>query len=147
MKTRSRSTLFLIEQLIVIAVFAICAAACARILTAAYFDARDASDLSNAILVAENGAEIYKAVGGDLGLTAQLMGGITGSIDGAQAVIIHFDKNWIACGEQGASYRLLLVSETGPNAGLLMGRLSVETSSGEEIIAFPIAARYRGVSG
>jgi len=44
MVRRSRSTLFLMEQLIVIAVFAICAAACVKILTTSYFMAKQTRD-------------------------------------------------------------------------------------------------------
>jgi len=143
MSMRSRSTLFLIEQLIVIAVFAICAATCARILTTAYFNARDSKDLSNAILAAENGAEVFKATGGVPGRVAQMLGGVTAMVDGAPAAIIYYDKQWTVCGEDDAFYRLLLVVG-GPESGLpqlLSGDLTVEKLTGEEILAFPVMVR------
>ena len=74
MNTRSKSTLFLIEQLIVIAVFAISAAACITILTSAYFTSVESRDIKNAILVAENVAETFKATNGSPESIAGLLG-------------------------------------------------------------------------
>ena len=140
MSNRSRSTLFLIEQLIVIAVFAISAAACTGILTSAYFTAMDSRDTSRAILAAENGAESYKATGGDLGETAQMLGGVSGSVDGSTAAIVYFDKQWQVCRQENAHFRMLVVGVTkGP--ALLSGELSVEKLTGEILIAFPVAVR------
>ena len=61
MKWRSRSTLFLMEQLIAIAVFAICAAVCVKILFVAHQKTVDAVDTRYALIIAENAAEIFKA--------------------------------------------------------------------------------------
>jgi hypothetical protein len=138
---RSRSTLFLIEQLIVIAVFAICAAACARILTSAYFSARDARDLSNAILAAESSAEIFKASAGDFGKVAEIMGGLSGIVDGSVAAVIYFDSQWLVCGVDEAYYMLLLIDGAG-SAPLLTGELTVENlQTGEEILALTVITR------
>jgi len=143
MNNRSRSTLFLIEQLIVIAVFALCAAACARILTAAYFSARDSRDLSNALNAAENGAEAYKATGGDVSKVAEVLGGIIDKTGGADAAIVYYDSAWTVCGEGSAKYRLLLKNggALDDSAYLSAGELSVEKLTGEEIVAFTVAAR------
>ena len=105
MNTRSRATLFLIEQLIVIAVFAICAAACVKILTSAYFTANESRDTSNAILIAENGAEVFKAVSGDLGRTAEILGGVPANVDGSDAAVVYYDNHWRNCGEENAVFR------------------------------------------
>jgi len=145
MKTRSRATLFLIEQLIVIAVFALSAAACARILTAAYFDASSARDLSYAILAAENGADSFKATSGNLGNVASILGGATGNVNGAPAVIVHYDKNWQVTRESDAIYRLLLSELPDAESDLLThGELSVVKLSGnntEVILTFPVIAQ------
>ena len=141
---RSRSTLFLMEQLIVIATFAVCAAACIKILAASYFMATETRDTSNAIHAAESSAECYKAVSGDIGKTAQIMGGITVNIDGAAAAIVYYDKDWRVCGEQDAVYVLQIVdgSLAGAPTGLASGSLSVvKKLDGGEILAFPVAAR------
>ena len=136
---RSRSTLFLMEQLIVIATFAVCAAACIKILTASYFMATATRDTSNAIRIAESSAECYKAVSGDIAKTAQIMGGTTAGIRGSETAVVYFDGHWQVCGEEEAAYTLKIVSER--RAGLAAGTLSVERSDGGEILAFPVAAR------
>ena len=139
MNRRSGSTLFLMEQLIVVATFAICAAACIKILTASYIMAADASDISNAIRAAETGAECYKAVSGDIGEMARILGGGAVVIDGASAAVIYYDKDWTACEEQDAYYMLRLISGKPGPAALLSGELSVEKLTGEEILAFSVA--------
>ncbi|MCL1843269.1 MAG: hypothetical protein FWF79_05610 [Defluviitaleaceae bacterium] len=63
MKERSGFALFLTEQLIVIAVFAICAAVCVKILSVAHTKTVDAVDTRLALVIAENAAEHFKATG------------------------------------------------------------------------------------
>ena len=146
MNVRSRSTLFLIEQLIVIAIFALCAAACAKILTAAYFSAADSRDLSNALHIAESGAESFKATGGDTGKVAEILGGVSGSVDGADAAIVYYNDRWLACGEDSACYRLRLIKGAPDTGGgrPVYGELSIEKLTGEPIIALTVAAGDRG---
>jgi hypothetical protein len=61
---KSKSGPFLIELLTVITVFAVCAAICVRLFTAAHLTARDSQDLSRAVNLARNAAEEFKATGG-----------------------------------------------------------------------------------
>ena len=68
---RSKSTLFLMEQLVVIAVFAICAAVCVYILARSYLMTVEAVDSRHALLIAENAAEMYKAFDGDVAQVLQ----------------------------------------------------------------------------
>ena len=143
MNRRSRSTLFLMEQLIVVATFAICAAACVKILTASYFMATGARDIGNAVRAAETGAECFKAVSGDIAKTAEILGGSSVSIGGSTAAVVYYDTDWRTCGESEAQYILRLVSggAAGGPVAPQQGELSVGTMDGEEILAFAIAAR------
>jgi len=140
--SHSRSTLFLIEQLIVIAVFALCAAACVKILTSAYFMAGDSRDASNAGIVAESCAESFKAAGGDMAKVAGLLGGSAYQADGAPAVTVYYDKQWKVCGEDLAYYslRMIKANPDGQSALLTTGDLSVEKMTGEVILAFSVTA-------
>jgi len=143
MNKRSRSTLFLIEQLIVIAVFAICSAACARILTSAYLTAKESKDLSNAILIAENAAESYKAVAGDIGKVVELLGGTADKSGNGVTAIIYYNKHWQVCEKEEADYSLHLINK-GPETRsptLLSGEIRVEKLTGQELTTFSIAAR------
>ena len=131
------------EQLIVVATFALCAAACIKILTASYFMATVTRDTNNAIRAAESSAECYKAVSGDLGKTAEIMGGTNVMVGGSAAAVVYYDKDWALCGEQDAAYVLKIVSGSaaGATSGLAAGDLTVEKLTGEIILTFPVAAR------
>ena len=149
MTQRSKSTLFLIEQLIVIAVFAICAAACISILTASYFYATDSQSAGNAILKAETAAELYKATGGDVYMIAGFLGGIVesgvNSHPGTVYASVYYNNAWQISNEATASY-VLRISSTGTlyaSLGIRLesGSITVEKITGEQLVAFPLAAR------
>ena len=148
MNQRSRSTLFLMEQLIVVATFALCAAACIKILTASYFMAIETRNTNNAIRAAESSAECYKAVSGDIGKTAEMMGGAKETVGASGAAVVYYDKDWNACAEKDAAFLLRIVdgSPAGRTSGLAVGSLSVEKITGEEILAFSLAAGAGGVT-
>ncbi|MBP3335693.1 MAG: hypothetical protein J6L61_06105 [Ruminiclostridium sp.] len=61
MKRRSRNGAFLVELLIVIAVFAVCAAACVRVVGIAASEMRYAERLSDAQIKTADIAECYKS--------------------------------------------------------------------------------------
>jgi len=146
MTHRSKSTLFLIEQLIVIAVFAICAVACISILTAAYFNATDSKAASHAILRAEGAAEVFKAAGDDFDTLIRILGGV-GEIDnnGKHVMSIYYNSSWqILDSEANASYELRVVYDSisyGNDLVLLAGDLTVEKTTGEELVSFPLIRR------
>ena len=145
MTQRSKSTLFLIEQLVVIAVFAICAVACISILTAAYFNAHDACATGSAILVAESGAEVFKATGGDYFEVAYLLRG-TADMGGPGSVVVtvYYDDAWQVCVEADADFVLNLAVNAPLNMDsfdFVTGILTVDRITGEQLVAFPLAAR------
>ena len=89
---RSKSTLFLMEQIAVITIFAVCAAVCVKILAVSHIMTVGAAETKNALLAAESAAEVHKAAGGDIYITAALLGG-TVSADGTTAIVF-YDRNW-----------------------------------------------------
>ena len=142
MNARSKSTLFLIEQLIVVTVFAICAAACVRILAASYFIATESRDLGNAIHAAEGGAESFKAVGGDFGKAAHILGGTAFSDGGVDVAVVYYDKHWQVSAEAEACYSMSIRAGAPEPASPLLssGELSVDKVTGERLIGFDVAA-------
>ena len=148
MNQRSKSTLFLMEQLVVIAVFAICASACVRILSSAYLNARNSNDVNNAIKIAESGAECFKAVAGDIAKTAEILVGEAAKADGgigkegiSAEATVYYDKHWQVCGKDGAYYVFCLTNgNLEPSSPLLVsGEILVKRISGESLIAFNTA--------
>lgn len=138
MNGRSRSSLFLIEQLIVIAVFAVCAAACVSIFVDAFLTAEGTDDINHALIAAKSGAECYKAYG-NLEETAEILEGVY-SPDATYAVV-YYDGDWRVCGETEAVYTMRFESaDAGGLTAPLLCELSVEKITGEEIISFTVAA-------
>jgi len=137
MTGRSRAALSLIEKLIVIVVFALCASACAGIFVESYIMSGDARDLNHALVAAKNGAERYKAYG-DPHETAESLGG---SVSGAAGdpIVVYYDEGWRVSGEDGASYVMRLRRIDGEP--LFIRELSVGKVTGEEILSFTVAAR------
>ena len=145
----------MIEQLIVIAVFAICAAACISILTNAYFNARDSRDISNALFAGESVADSFKAYSGDFQRAAEIAGGKLESVNGSEAVVVFFDRHWNASVEGEAVYVLRLAAVqlgsgllegSQPNPRLLEAHLTVSRVDGNQLVSFPVVSRL-GLSG
>jgi len=138
MTGRSRAALFLIEKLIVIAVFALCAAACASIFVEAYITANAAKDMNQALVVAKNGAELFKAYG-DPYETAGLLGGEYWILDKDEAIVVFYDKNWRITPEHDAEYVMSLRLIDGEPE--YIRKLTVESVARDEILSFTVAAR------
>ena len=147
MNGRSRSTLFLMEQLIVIAIFALCASVCVKIFIGSFLMAGDTRDMRQALVAAKGGAECYKAYG-DLEKTAALLsGGRYSSSPAADAYYVYYDEDWQVCGETEAAYALRLkvlrfksFTEDEEAPLPLLCELSVEKITGEEIVGFTVSA-------
>ena len=71
----NKTGLVLIEQLVMLLVFALCAAVILSVFTAAYGINRQAEDLDTAVHLAQMGAEALKASVGNLESTARMLGG------------------------------------------------------------------------
>ena len=109
MNHRSKSALFLIEQVVVIAVFAICAAVCVFIMAFAFQITDTAVNSRNALLAAENAAESFKAFNGDVNLTAEFLG--AGSNN--NQIIVYYNEDWqvLTYGEAAFVMEILISEE------------------------------------
>lgn len=61
MKYSGKSSLFLMELMIALLIFAVCACVCAAIIAKAGADITDSRDMSNALIMAQNQAELIKS--------------------------------------------------------------------------------------
>jgi hypothetical protein len=139
MNSKSRSALFLMEQLIVIFVFSVCAAVCISIFVESYLIAKRSVEVNHAIRVAGNGAESFKAAGGDTRLTAQLLRSVNGQTGGD--LIIYYDYQWNPSPEDQAAY-ILRISETGsPASSLVLADVVVSRMDGDMLFSLSVAAR------
>lgn len=73
---KSRASLVLMEQLIMILVFALAAALCLQTFVKADHISRETAMQDQAVILTQNGAETLKACEGDLAAAARLLGGV-----------------------------------------------------------------------
>lgn len=72
---RSKAPLALMEQMIMVLVFALAAALCLRAFVLSDGMSRDNACRDDAVLLAQNTAEVYKACRGDAEAAAEILGG------------------------------------------------------------------------
>lgn len=141
----SKYSLFLMEQLIVITIFALCASVCVKIFTESYIMASESKDLNFAIIEVENAAECFKAYSGDLDRLSRVLN-VAKSQDGRSAAI-YYDENWKQCDMEAAAYLLNLGLRDGVMDGgtLIFCDISAQTVEGKEITSISVAARRNGI--
>ena len=125
---KNRATLSLIELSIMLVVFALAAVLCLKGFLWADETAAQAADRDQALVLAQNTAEVLKARGGDAQAAAELLGGI--AQDGT--LVILYDEDW-AITDDMHTYSLRCEPV---DSGLpLLGRASVRVLQGEETLA------------
>jgi hypothetical protein len=87
---RSRAPLVLMEQLVMLTVFALAAAVCVQAFVLADRLSQTGAARDQAVIAAERAAEIWKSCGGD---TASAAAGYGGTAEGVRWQIF-YDKNW-----------------------------------------------------
>ncbi|MCL2499508.1 MAG: hypothetical protein FWE90_04130 [Defluviitaleaceae bacterium] len=126
MKGHSRSTLFLIEQLVVILIFSVCSAVCITIFVESYLISKRTLEINHAVRVAGNAAERYKAAGGNIR-----------EGDG----VIYYDGNWDVSTVDEASFVLLITGLDNPAPALARAEITVSRIDGDELYRITVAAR------
>lgn len=81
---RSKSVLFLMELILIIFFFSICSSICLKVFASAKTVSDYSDNLNNASVLAQDGAECYKAYNGDLSKVAKELGG---EIDNGNVVV------------------------------------------------------------
>ena len=86
----TRSGLFMIELLIAVGVFTLCAAVCVGLFVRAEVMSRESAELTRMTTEARNVVECWKAAGGDFARAAELCGGSGGT----SALTVQYDADW-----------------------------------------------------
>jgi len=130
----SASGMFLIELLLAIMIFAVASAICLKVFVTAHQISAESHDMNRAILAAQNGAECFKATGGDLSETAGLLGE---DFTGGDTLDMHFDSNWKPSADPDFGYTLEIKRLSVQN-GLIEGEVTVSGVSGAAIFSIPV---------
>lgn len=131
----ANSGIFLIELVIAILVFAVCAAVCMRVFADARLMTQESLELSRGVMEAESAAECYKAANGDLAGTAALYGG---TLTDPHTLTASFDKGWTFTEEDA---RYLLTIEAGENGYAQISVSAVPSAGGEARSIFLITVK------
>ena len=134
-RTESKAPLVLMEQVIMVLVFALVAALCIQAFVLARTLSIQMTDRDHAMNVSQTLAETVKAYGGDPERVCETLGGET---DGDQ-MRFFYDADWNESTETDASFLLVLEQEAGEGF-CRNAKVTVTDSSGErEIISMNIA--------
>ena len=139
MNSRLKSTLFLMEQLIVILIFAFCSAVCVDIFVDSYLMTLRSKDKTGAILAAESCAETFKAVNGDMDKASEILEGVV--TNGINEMKVFYDKNWQACPDGDAAYTLTVTAGESRDNSPTMETINIVNHRGEDIVSFTVAVR------
>ncbi|MBQ7796632.1 MAG: hypothetical protein IJ374_08760 [Lachnospiraceae bacterium] len=134
---RSKTPLALMEQLVMVLVFALAAVMCLQIFGLSDRLSRKNEALSEAALLSQNAAEQIKSHGGVLSEILEPAGWESGD----ECWFLDYDKNWqqMESGDgKAGSYRVEVREETSEIPGLKRARISV-TENGETIFQIPVA--------
>lgn len=99
-----KSSLFLLELIIVLLFFSFCIAICVNIFVDAKVLSTQSYDLNNSVLTAQNGAECFKATNGNAKEIASLLGGVQKN----NIVSVTYDENWNAVKTNNYTYQLTI---------------------------------------
>ena len=127
-RTTSKSSLFLIELIIVILFFSIAAAICVLLFAHARVTSIESGRLTMSVTYSQNAVEALRATGGnDQGLEQLL--GVKKKTDGS--FVAEYDKDWNLV-ESNGEYRLTMVVSSDDARKLLRGEVSIaEFDNGE----------------
>lgn len=110
-RTSSKSSLFLIELIIVILFFAVASAICVRLFAQAHLTAQEGRDLNQGVFLAESAAETFRGTDCSPETMETLLGMVPRGNEGYEA---YYDENWQPQADRdSAAYLLLLTMEAG----------------------------------
>lgn len=143
-KNSSGTGMFMMEMMVVVFCFILCASTCILVFVKSNQMSRYAQDTNQGVLAAESIAEVWKAEGGE-GLTRQLSAISSGGAEtGAGSYRMYWDKTWkvTAEAEQAAYQAEIIWTETD---GLANGAIHVTDIGGtREVFKMPVS-KYQAV--
>ncbi len=140
-------SVFLTEQILAILFFALTAAVCVQLFVGSSNMSDDSGDLNYALMVAQNGAEAFKASHGDMEQTANILDDDNSynADSDSGSIVISYDKNWLVCDSDDAKYQMLIKEESSPADDLFTATITVQTSTPKDassaIFKLPVVAR------
>jgi len=133
---KSKAPLALVEQMIMVLVFALAAALCLRAFALSDRISKEGEAQDGAVLLAQNAAEVCKAGGGDWAYMEFVLGGESLQ-NGWMA--LYDEEQVIVAAEPDAVYEVVVLNEASPVSGLGRASVSVYDTGGELLFRIPAA--------
>ena len=133
---RSKAPLALMEQIIMVLVFALAAALCLRTFALSDRMSREGELRDGAVLLAQNAAEVCKAGSGDWGYMETVLGGEAAE-DGWSA--LYDGAQMAVTAEADAVYEVVIRPEAAEVPGLGRAAVSVFSAEGDLLFELPAA--------
>ena len=134
---RSKAPLALMEQVVMVLVFALAAALCLRTFALSDRLSREGELRDGAVLLAQNAAEVCKAGGGDWDLLARQLGG---EPLGTGWTVLYNENMEVVTAAEDAVYEVVVRPEAAEMPGLGRATVSVfELGGGELLFQLPAA--------
>jgi len=135
MNTRSKASLFMLELIVVIAVFSVSSAICLRIFFRSHEMTIESRNLSHASIEVQSAADCYKSAKGRIKTAANLLGG---KIDQSGVMCIYYDDLWKRVDmSENASFRLS-ITEFEPG----YGKVKAEKTDGTPIFSINVRGDF-----
>ena len=132
---RSKAPLAMMEQLVMVLVFALAAALCLQVFVLSDKTSRRNEARDRAVLEAQNTAEELKSLRGDLARAAGLYGG---TFDG-QTWNRSYDADWVQEDGGDVAYRILAIPADSGDPLLGRAEVTVYTAEGDPLASLPVA--------
>jgi hypothetical protein len=133
---------FLSEQILAILFFALTAAVCVQIFTVSSNMSDESQQLNYALILAQSGAEAFKAAEGDIQTTAQILRSNTA---GSQSIDLYYNDSWQECAATDAAYQMTINQLSPAAEGLQSGIICITAAAGKNqgtvIFQLPVIAR------
>lgn len=133
---KNKSTLVLIEHIVMLLVFVLAATVCVRMFVLSEKLSRKYEATDRAVLTAQNTAELLKYGG------IQVLSEKEGILrTGENTWSVFYDKNWEATNRESAAFTLTIESLAETEKFLFRGEITVLTEEGEELFRLPVAGQ------
>lgn len=146
-KTRSKSSLFLMELIIVLMFFSLSAAICMKVFAISKVKTDSARDLAQASFAAESFAEVYKEYHGDMGKVGEYYS-VKSATSETKKMVFFYDSEWNRITDGGEAVYSMNIS-TDRDKNLLRASINVvrvDKENAESIIEI-VAATTKDVAG
>ena len=132
---KSKAPLALMEQLVMVLVFALAAALCLQVFVLSDQMSRRNEAQDRAVSVVQCAAETVKGVRGDFAETAEQLGGVGSETDWK----MEYDADWMPVTDGEAAYWVQAVREAEDTPRLGSAVVSAHTADGESLFAVTVA--------